>query len=222
MDSNNDLLVQKIVNMVRDIDNYDFDLSDYSFYKKLSEYTLTVWESSHENLLIELKNMKSPVNTDYQVLWYDSLGFPQEIPKTYNKQGEPIYICYGILPCREEQVVMYHDAKIKNYTFHKNSWHLFINTYEGNKKIIFNDVVAVLKRVNSSKFTECEVSDLKNIIYKDVTSGNEIPAIDYIFHNLKTPQAFSLPNKRYFLFYTSCDTLAELLVIFGNYCVDIF
>lgn len=200
--------VKEVVEMVSNIYSLDFDISNYDYYDELKELMYSIWETNHAELLQELEELDIESNIDFQLFWYDCLGFPKETPKSYYKNGLPAYVLYGYLPSKIDDVVNelggFHDLNINYVTYENDILSLFLDsrcwktisnenyeiklTFTGVSKIIFD-------KAHEDKQEEFKI---ENIMEGHILSAEELPMIQYIFNNLGLDKAYLLPNKRLF------------------------
>ena len=211
---------------------YDFLPEDY---EKLSDLTSSIWNDFHSELVKELNKMDSKLvyetgqtlDIDYQLLWYDSLGFLQrEAPKVYSKCGKPLSICSGDLRSNLNSTIAYHDAEIVRYSLDNSDLTLFLDACSNNErkvKITFIDVTAVLNKDKERDYTYCKC-DIKDALGNDkeyIVSACEIPAIDYIFNNFDLPTEFCSYERRYFWMDIMWRENRDLLIIFNKCSIEV-
>jgi len=163
------ILVMHINSTIREIIDMLYSLFDrpYDFlsedYEKLSDLTSSVWNDFHCELVRELNKMDSKLvdekgrtlDIDYQLLWYDSLGFLQrEAPKVFSKCGKPISICSGDLRSNLNSTIAYHDAEIVRYSLDNNDLTLYLDACSniertGQLKVL--QIKVASKKVNFAK-----------------------------------------------------------------------
>ena len=221
--------VKKIVEIVYDIYSLDFDISNFDYYDKLRKLTCSIWELNHTELLKELEELDIESNIDFQLFWYDCLGFPKEIPKSYYKNGLPAYDLDGSIPSKIYDVVSdfggFHDLNINYVTYENEILSLFLDsrcwktisnteyeiklTFIGVSKIIFD-------RTDEDKQEEFKI---ENLMGGHILSADEIPMIEYIFNSLNLDKAYLLPNKR--LFWITSEVCYDFYFIFDKWTYEI-
>lgn len=204
-----DEIVKEIVEMVYDIYSLDFDMSNYDYYDELRDLTYSIWETNHTELLQELKELDIESNIDFQLFWYDCLGFPKETPRSFYKNGLPVYVFYGSIPSKIHDAVSdiggFHDLNINYLTYENGELSLFLDsrcwktisntdyeiilTFSGISKVFFD-------KTDGDKQEEFKIEDLMG---GHILSAAEIPMIEYIFNRLNLDKTYLLPNKRLFL-----------------------
>jgi len=210
---------------------YDFLSEDY---EKLSDLTSSIWNDFHSELVRELSQMDcelvdekgQTLDIDYQLFWYDSLGFLQrEAPNIYSKCGKPIYIRYGDLRSNLNTTIAYHDAEIVRYSLENSDLTLYLDACSNDErkvKITFIEVAAVFNKDKENDYTYCKC-DIKDVLGKDkdyIVSAYEIPAIDYIFKNFNLPAEFCSYDSRYF-WMNIMRSERDLLIIFNKCSIEV-
>ncbi|WP_459476903.1 hypothetical protein [Clostridium saccharoperbutylacetonicum] len=198
--------VKEIVKMVYDIYSLDFNISNYDFYDKLRKLTYSIWEINHEELLQELGELDLESNIDFQLFWYDCLGFPKEVPKSYYKNGLPAYVFYGSIPSKIYDVVSelggFHDLNINYVTYETDLLSLFLDSRcwktISNEKYEVKLTFAGVSKIMFDKTYEDKQEEFKieNLMGSHILSAEEIPMIEYIFNSLNLDKAYLLPKKR--------------------------
>lgn len=203
-------LVDQIKNMVIDISEMNFDISNYDYYQELRDLTYLAWEEFHTELLEELNTIYPEFNIDYQLLWYDSLGFPPEIPKTYYKSGKPQYVFYGSIPSKihscVEDIGGFHDLNINFVTFKDGDLSLYLDSrYWGvissenyQVKISFEECTKIFC-YNSAGKPETTEFDICSIMGNHILSLHELPMIKYVFDNTLLDSSYLSTCNRLFL-----------------------
>lgn len=224
----NELLVKEIIEMVHNIPFYDFDLSDFSHFQRITDLSKKVWDESHAILIEELFKLDISEDIDYQLLWYDSLGYPREIPRIYSRlTNEPKNIIHGVSPSNIEANIMFHDSNINFCTVNKDKFTFMldykskgkVSNTEYDVKLSLNDLDCILKIENGS-FVKIEENISQDLNGRQILSGHEYPAINYIFEKIKIPKEFRYPSKRYLFIETSSENLAEIVVVFDSVVIN--
>lgn len=214
--------VKEIVKMVFNIYSLEFDVSNHDYYDKLRELTYSIWETNHSELLAELNELDKESNIDFQLFWYDCLGFPNETPHVYYKNGLPAFVFYGYIQSKLEDVISkfggFHDMNINYTAYENNILTLFldsrycktISNTEYEIKITFTDVEKIIYYGIDKKVDE--ELNIEKLMGTQILSFEEIPMIKYIFNSLKLDKTYFHPSKRLFWviseyaeFYFICD-----------------
>lgn len=217
-------IVKEIVKLVSDIYNLNFDISNFKKYDELRELTEEAWEEHHNELLFQLGSLEPEWNIDFQLFWYDCLGYPQQTPKTFFKNGKPSYVFYGWIPSKIDESVKdfgFHDQIIKNVIYEDNTITLILDGQgwvadDYQVKLKFKGVESILSKVTFEKNDDYFILslNLKDIIHKMILSARELPMINYIFENIRIDKSYLNTQKRLFWIEISGN---EYIIIFDTW-----
>lgn len=205
-------LVDQIKNMVINISEMNFNISNYDYYQELRDLTWLAWDEFHAEILCALNLIYPEFNIDYQLLWYDSLAFPPEIPKKYYKSGKPQHVFYGFIPSKiyecVENIGGFHDLNVNFATFENNNLSLYLDSRQWRVvssdsyevKISFNECTRIFcydtrGNIDTVKF------DVDIIKGKHIHCFDELPMIQYIFDNIELNNEYLSINDRLFHMY---------------------
>lgn len=202
--------VKEIVDAIYYIYELDFESIDYDYYDELRSMTHSVWETNHAELLRELKNLDAESDVDFQLFWYDCLGFYQRKPKIFLKNGLPANVLYGDI-CNDIDIVVsqiggYHDLNFNYVTYEDDllslyldmrSWGI-ISKIDYQIKLTFKDVSNIQFYKYCVPTEEREEFSIEKLMGNHILSARELPMIDYIFNNLSLDKEGLVPGKRLF------------------------
>jgi len=91
-------VMDKIIDLIDEISlSSPSDEQDYSQFDELKILTRNIWSRYHADLIMELGKKNRPIgDIDYQIFWYECLGFPPQMPLFRDHSGN-ILDCYGYL-----------------------------------------------------------------------------------------------------------------------------
>lgn len=226
--------IEKITSIIFQIANWSVPGERYKeAYKKLRKLTSEVWNDFHVELLSELERIEDyGMREDYQRLWYDALGFPPLIPRTYDLEGKPTSLSYGAIPS-DFNNIGFHDSVIKNIVYEEKLifdldllefWEQDGNWYqdEYDAKLKFYNVEAILHREYNDKHRNFKYInfDTSRVSGNMIMGFAEIPSINYIFRYLEIDKKFYFKEKRMFLLSLTMGSDDEVIIFADGWEMD--
>ncbi|MGE5415480.1 MAG: hypothetical protein ACM3UZ_01715 [Acidobacteriota bacterium] len=212
--------IKEIIDIVYGVFSNEINTSDKECYLELLNLTASIWEEHHSELIHELSLIAPDSGLDFQLFWYDCLGFHDaEMPKMFFKSGKPMHVLYGCIPSEiwraAELCSGFHDANINYVSYNKDSLSLYLDqrcwgiqtNQDYQVKLSFRDVKGILGKKNDGMESMFEPDD---IIGCHVLSLQEIPSIDYIYKNINIPVQYYSHKNRLFYIWLGGQDLAEL------------
>lgn len=215
--------VKQIVQLVYDIYNLSYEVSDFD---KLRKLTHSIWEEEHCELLSELEKLDIESNVDFHLFWYDCLSFPQEMPRYFYKNGKPAYVLYSCIPSQIhecEKYVGFHDAYIKYPQYENSTFSICLdgrykNATDYQIKLSFFNVFEIISINNSNGNTNTyDEFAVEQLVGNYILSARELPMIRYVFDNLELDKRYMLPEKRLFWISISGNSSFDLYIVFDKW-----
>lgn len=221
--------ISEIVNILNRIASPDSRKETLYLCNRLRNINKENWNTYYEELINELgKDNKIITNVDYQVFWYECLGFPKVIgPNLRDFQGNTLG-CDGILESDFNEVSGFHDANLNYVTYQNGNLTFFIDMYGDwgatNKEkydyiLGFEDVFAIYYKKEASLPTKLkEEIEIGNLIGKPIISIDELPAIKYILNSFNIEYNQELIEYRLFNIYSGMSHVYGLdnIIVFAK------
>ena len=221
--------ISEIVNILNRIASPDSRKETLFLCNRLRKINKDNWNTYYEELINELgKDNKTIINVDYQVFWYECLGFPKVYSPIFRDfQGNTLG-CYGILESDFNKVSGFHDGNINFATYQNCNLTLFIDMYSDWRSaakdkfdyiLRFEDVFAVYYKKGASLSAKLrEEIEIGSLIGIPIISIDELPAIKYILNSFNIEYYQELTKYRLFNLYSGMSHVDGLdnIIIFAK------
>lgn len=197
-------VVQEILEIILNIIDMDFDISNYEYYELLRKMSYSVWEKHHVELLEELRLLRTETDIDFQLFWFDCMGYPDLIPNRYSKSKSKYIGLSGRVPNTIEnslsEIGGFHDSFIESMEFMNQNLDIILSDRCRNKGSSIMQTIkltfyGVEKFLCSGNYVMEKIPN-EIIVNGQILSATELPMINSIFDIIDINKELLVNGKR--------------------------
>lgn len=190
--------IQEILQIILNIADLDFDISNDDYYEELRKLSYSVWEKHHVELLEELGLLRNDTDIDFQQFWFDCMGHPDVIPNRYSKSKSKYIGLSGRVPNTIEnsltEIGGFHDSYVVNLSLENERLDIILSDQIGTEKTTKLTFYGVEKyQCRNHMFNDISIEAILN---SQILSGTELPMIESIFDVIDMNKELFISGKR--------------------------